>query len=212
MTSGPGTCLYATVKKVRVDAVTSTELTFSSRSSANKYESFTVALGEILVAPPTDAPLPVDLSPGAVGYLYLSKDGWKTTAKSGATLYKASIGLSGPYVFYPFTSRRAIDAMSQWPDPQATQPLHFARADAPPLFLATSSADDTVRPKNAINLAAKLRRLGAPVELRNYEGLSHEDVVMALSKPFRGKAPVLADALAFLNTHNGPASGGDTDR
>ena len=127
-------------------------------------------------------------------------------------IVRASIGLSGPYDFYPFTSRRAIDAMSQWPDPQATQPLHFARADAPPLFLATSSADDTVRPKNAINLAAKLRQLGAPVEMRNYEGLTHEDVVMALSKPFRDKAPVLADALAFLNTHNGPASGGDMER
>lgn len=119
-------------------------------------------------------------------------------------IVRASVGLSGPYDFYPFTSRRAIDAMSHWPDPQATQPLHFARAAAPPLFLVTSTADETVRPKNAINLAARLTTLGAPVAMRNYPGLSHEEVVMALAKPFRGKAPVLADTLAFLRAHDGP--------
>ena len=79
-----------------------------------------------------------------------------------------------------------------------TQPIAFARADAPPLLLVTSSADTTVRPKNARNLGRALRRLGAPVEYRNYTGLTHEDVVMALSKPFRGKAPVLADSVGFL--------------
>ncbi|RZM19888.1 MAG: alpha/beta hydrolase, partial [Sphingomonas sp.] len=38
----------------------------------------------------------------------------------------------------------------------------------------------------------------APVRHVDYPGLSHEDVAMALSKPFRGKAPVLADSVAFL--------------
>lgn len=40
--------------------------------------------------------------------------------------------------------------------------------------------------------------------MKNYESLTHEEVVMALSKPFRGKAPVLADTLAFLRAHDGP--------
>lgn len=111
---------------------------------------------------------------------------------------KAAIGLSGPYDFYPFDKKRSIDAMSYWPRPLETQPIAFARADAPPLLLVTSSLDDTVRPKNAINLAARLGGLNAPVELKNYQGLDHEDVVMALSKPFRDKAPVLVDSLAFL--------------
>jgi acetyl esterase/lipase len=114
-------------------------------------------------------------------------------------IVKAGVGLSGPYDFYPFTSKRAIDAMQGVADPALTQPLHFARADAPPLLLVTSSKDTVVRPKNAINLAARLKALGAPVELRNYPGLSHEGVAMALSVPFRGKAPVLADSIAFLD-------------
>ena len=111
---------------------------------------------------------------------------------------KAVIGLSGPYDFYPFDKKRSIDAMSQWPTPRDTQPIAFARADAPPMLLVTSSKDTVVRPYNTENLTAKLRELGAPVEMENYEGLSHEEVVMALSKPFRGKAPVLDRSVTFL--------------
>lgn len=123
---------------------------------------------------------------------------WLAAVGMDPTIVKAAIGLSGPYDFYPFDKKRSIDAMSYWPRPLETQPIHFARADAPPLLLVTSTADTQVRPKNAINLAARLKRLGAPVELRNHEGLSHEEVVMALSKPFRGKAPVLEESVTFL--------------
>ncbi|WP_406697484.1 alpha/beta hydrolase [Sphingomonas qomolangmaensis] len=111
---------------------------------------------------------------------------------------KAGIGLSGPYDFYPFDTRRSIDAMAGVADPAATQPVNFARRDAPPMLLVTSSDDTVVRPRNAINLAARLKAAGAPVELRNYPGLAHEEVVMALAKPFRGKGPVLDDSVAFL--------------
>lgn len=120
---------------------------------------------------------------------------------------KAAVGLSGPYDFYPFDKPRSIAAMGQWPRPLETQPIEFARADAAPLLLVTSDGDETVRPKNANNLAAKLRQLGATVEVKNYGPLDHEEIVMALSKPFRSKGPVLADSVAFLQAHLGmPAS------
>jgi len=118
-------------------------------------------------------------------------------------MVRAAVGLSGPYDFYPFDKPRSIAAFSQWPRPDETQPIAFARADAPPLLLATSDADTTVRPKNANNLAARLRDLGAPVEVKNYGPLDHEEVVMALSMPFRGKGPVLADSVRFLKAHLG---------
>jgi acetyl esterase/lipase len=113
-------------------------------------------------------------------------------------IIKAGVGLSGPYDFYPFTGR-AVAAMAGAADPMTTQPIAFARRDAPPLLLVTSSEDTVVRPRNAVNLTKKLQGLGAPVEYANYPGLSHEDVVMAVSKPFRGKATVLDDSVAFLN-------------
>ncbi|MFM7403381.1 MAG: alpha/beta hydrolase [Erythrobacter sp.] len=116
---------------------------------------------------------------------------------------KAAVGLSGPYDFYPFDKPRSVAAMGEWPRPLETQPIEFARKDAPPLLLVTSDGDETVRPRNANNLSAKLRALGASVEVKNYGPLDHEEIVMALSVPFRGKGPVLADSVAFLRIHLG---------
>ncbi|MFO6446789.1 alpha/beta hydrolase [Erythrobacter sp. NE805] len=115
----------------------------------------------------------------------------------------AAVGLSGPYDFYPFDKPRSIAAFGQWPRPQETQPIAFARADAPPMLLVTSDGDETVRPRNANNLGARLKGLGAPVEVKNYGPLTHEEVVMAFSVPFRSKGPVLADAVAFLRAQRG---------
>jgi acetyl esterase/lipase len=143
-------------------------------------------------------------SAGAYQAVMLALDSKRLTA-AGAdpAKVKAAVGLSGPYDFYPFTSERAIDAMSQWPRPEETQPITFARADAPPLLLVTSDGDETVRAKNANNLAAKLRGMGALVDAINYGPLTHEEVVMAVSVPFRDKGPVLADSTRFLHRHLG---------
>lgn len=126
---------------------------------------------------------------------------WLTAAGVDPGIVKAVVGLSGAYDFYPFTTKRSIDAMSAYPDPKVTQPIAFARADAPPMLLITSSEDTTVRPRNAINLTARLKQQGAVAEMINYQGLDHEEVVMALSKPFRSKGPVLADSTRFLKKH-----------
>lgn len=110
---------------------------------------------------------------------------------------KAAAGLSGPYDFYPFTGR-AIAAMGKWPRPAETQPLTYARKDAPPMMLITGTADTTVRPKNARNLFKRLTGVGAVIVEKEYPGLGHEDIAMALSLPFRGKASVLDDSSSFL--------------
>jgi acetyl esterase/lipase len=143
-------------------------------------------------------------SAGAYQAVMLALDS-KRLAAAGADpgIVKAAVGLSGPYDFYPFDKPRSIAAMGQWPRPEETQPIAFARADAPPLLLVTSEGDETVRPKNANNLAAKLRGMGAPAEVKNYGPLDHEEIVMALSKPFRAKGPVLADSVAFLKARLG---------
>lgn len=67
------------------------------------------------------------------------------------------------------------------------------------MLLLSAGSDAQVGSHNARNLTAKLKALGAPVTQVDYGELSHEDVVMALSAPFRSKAPVLADTIAFLN-------------
>ncbi|MEO6582391.1 MAG: alpha/beta hydrolase [Sphingomicrobium sp.] len=125
-------------------------------------------------------------------------------AKAGADpkVVRAAALLSGPYDFYPFTEQRGQDALGNWPRPQETQPISFARRDAPPMLLITGTADTVVRPRNSENLAAALAKAGAKVELKRYPGQSHIDTVKALSPLFRRSNPALADCVAFLEAHS----------
>ncbi len=118
---------------------------------------------------------------------------------------RAAVALAGPADFYPFTTRRSIDAMSQWPDPQATQPVHFVRKDAPPIMLMHGTGDTVVRIRNALSLEAKQRAAGGRIELHQFEGASHNDVVIALSRIFRSRLPVLEDSARFLRENSTPA-------
>ena len=126
-------------------------------------------------------------------------------AKAGvpAGAVKAWAGLSGPYDFYPFDVKVAQDAFGNWPDPAATQPITFAGAGDPPSFLAHGTKDTTVKPRNTQALAAKLRAAGVAVDERLYDGLDHKDVALALTRTFRGKAPVRADMSRFLHSRLG---------
>lgn len=143
-------------------------------------------------------------SAGAYAVAMLALDQrWLRQAGAPADTIKAAVGLSGPYDFYPFTERRGQDALGRWPRPLETQPITFARADAPPMLLVTGDADTLVQPRNSETLAARLRSLGASVEFKAYPRQGHEDIAMALSVPFRGKAPVLDDSVEFLQRSMG---------
>jgi acetyl esterase/lipase len=114
---------------------------------------------------------------------------------------KAAVLLSGPYDFLPLTNGAARDALGQWPRAVETQPVHFARADAPPMLLISGTADTTVRARNSQSLAKALAKAGAEVELNLYKGQTHTDTVKALSPLFRSSNPALADSVAFLRAH-----------
>jgi acetyl esterase/lipase len=108
------------------------------------------------------------------------------------------IGLSGPYDFLPL---READVQDMFGPPQKypdSQPINFARSDAPPMLLVHGLNDQTVRPKNSVNLAAALRAQGVPVTLKLYPKLVHADTAAALSLPARGRAPTLVDIAAFV--------------
>ena len=69
------------------------------------------------------------------------------------------------------------------------------------MWLAHGSADTVVKIRNANNLAAREAALGNRTTiLREYPGLSHNDLIMAVSKPFRGRAPVLDESVAFFKS------------
>jgi acetyl esterase/lipase len=110
--------------------------------------------------------------------------------------------LSGPYDFYPFTESRGRAAFGQWKAPADTQPVNFARRDAPPIFLGHGTNDRVVLSRNSKRLAERLRQEGAKVELRLYPGASHVDLASSLSRPFRDRTPVLEESARFLHAHS----------
>jgi acetyl esterase/lipase len=115
-----------------------------------------------------------------------------------ADLIKAGIGISGPYDFLPLDTPVTIRTFGQAGDLAATQPVNFVRADAPPLLLLTGEDDKTVLPRHSRTLAARLGEAGAGAELIVYPGINHTDPVKAISRLFRGHAPVLRDVVDFL--------------
>lgn len=112
-------------------------------------------------------------------------------------------GLAGPYDFLPFDGPIVKTTFGAWPKPNETQPIHYANASAPPMLLLHGSEDDTVWPKNSINLNRKLREAGAVSELKVYPGLGHVGIVTALARPFRDKVPVLEDVTSFARRVTG---------
>jgi len=108
------------------------------------------------------------------------------------------VGLSGPYDFHPFTSDSARNAFGHVPDPRITQPITFARSDAPPMLLLTGDADTTVKPRNSRVLAKALAEQGGQAELVILPGVDHAGPVLKLARPFSRDASVSAPVLDFL--------------
>ena len=139
-------------------------------------------------------------SAGAYNAIMLALDArFLRNAGVDASRMRGAIGLAGPYDFLPFDVDATRNAFGAAPDPAQTQPVQFARADAPPLLLLWGADDRTVGPRNLEGLSAAMRRAGGAVESKVYQDVDHIDILLALSRPFRGRAPVLNDVSAFAH-------------
>lgn len=125
---------------------------------------------------------------------FLAAEGLTPAALSGVA------GLSGPYDFLPLDTDATREAFALETDLPATQPVNRVRAASgtPPVFLATGTADDVVLPRHTRTLAARLEEAGETVETKYYAEVTHAGTLLAISRPFRGKAPVIDDIVAFF--------------
>lgn len=110
------------------------------------------------------------------------------------------VGLSGPYDFFPFDGPISMRTFGAVRDPASTQPVNHVTSAAPPMLLGTGTRDRLVLPRNSAALARRLRAAGVEVEERYYR-LGHPEPLLALGRPARWLAPVLADTAAFLRAH-----------
>jgi acetyl esterase/lipase len=139
-------------------------------------------------------------SAGAYNSLMLALDPqWLKAAGSDVSVIRGVASLAGPTDFYPFEKGgRADVAMGDIRPVEQTQPITFVRADAPPLWLGHGTADTVVRVRNSQRLAAAMHKVGGAATLREYAGLSHNDLVMALTRPLAYKGPILPEMTDFL--------------
>ena len=115
------------------------------------------------------------------------------------------IGLAGPYDFLPLRSptlKAIFGPEVDWP---VSQPITYASAAAPPMLLAAGTADRVVDPGNTERLAARLRAVGATVEMRLYRGLGHRVLIGGFASALAPWLPVRREALRFIAQGGGAA-------
>jgi acetyl esterase/lipase len=127
---------------------------------------------------------------------------WLAANNLAPDVIKGVIGLAGPYDFLPLTTDSSKFALGQWPDLKETQPITYARGDAPPLLLLTGDKDTVVKPRNSKILSEAIQALGGQQQLRIYPDVDHADIIMAVARPFRQKAPVVSDVVNFIKAHS----------
>ena len=122
---------------------------------------------------------------------WLGREGLETSDIAGV------IGLAGPYDFYPFDSDSTRASFGQAPRPEETQPVEYARGDAPPLLLMAGENDTTVKPRNTRALAQAVGERGGRVATRFYPEMDHIDSLLALASPWRRNRGVLDPMVGF---------------
>jgi acetyl esterase/lipase len=115
------------------------------------------------------------------------------------------IGLSGPYDFLPLREADVQDMFGPEEKYPESQPVNFVSGAAPPMLLIHGLRDETVRPKNARNLAAALNACGVQVTLQLHERLAHAGTLAALSPLARGAPDIPAEIQAFVQATDGVA-------
>ncbi|MBC8036731.1 MAG: alpha/beta hydrolase [Rhizobiales bacterium] len=123
---------------------------------------------------------------------YLERFGTSARIVSGVAT------LAGPFDFLPLDDSSAIAAFSAWPDLAETQPVNLVTAEAPPFLLLTGGSDRIVGPRNSRSLARRLTSAGVAVETKEYPGIGHVGLLLAIARPLRWRAAVLDDIEAFF--------------
>lgn len=140
-------------------------------------------------------------SAGAYNTAMLALDPqWLAAANVPEAAIRGVAALSGPYDFLPLDTPDSIRAFGNAPDLAATQPINFARGDAPPMLLITGEADVTVKPRNTRALAAASQNLGSSVQASYHPGMDHSDPLVALAAPWRKTSQVHAEILRFITS------------
>ncbi|BDA86066.1 hypothetical protein Sa4125_36080 [Aureimonas sp. SA4125] len=108
------------------------------------------------------------------------------------------VGLAGPYDFLPLTEERYKRVFP--PNRrQASQPVNFVTAAAPPMLLIAGDADTTVDPANSRSLGDKVRAAGGKAIVDIRPGVDHIEAVSAMATALPiGDRAIRPKVIAFI--------------
>ena len=112
------------------------------------------------------------------------------------------IGLAGPYDFLPFTKLYQKEVFAPEETYAQSQPINYVDGTEAPLLLLYGYDDETVKPRNIINLAEKIQQLGGRVETRYYDEIDHVGILGSLSIPLRNRRQVMTDIISFITYYH----------
>lgn len=140
-------------------------------------------------------------SAGAYNVVMLDSDlHYLKEAGADPAWIRGVIGIAGPYDFLPLKDPKLIDIFGG-DRVAATQPINYIDSKRAPMLLAYGTNDETVRPQNSINMAAKLRSVGGEAEVKEYPGIGHIGIILSLAPGFRGNTSLRDDITQFVMTH-----------
>ncbi|MBL8658680.1 MAG: alpha/beta hydrolase [Rhodospirillales bacterium] len=138
----------------------------------------------------------------SVNPAYLANEGLTPEVISGV------VGLAGPYGFNPLLYSSTRPIFEGAADAEATRPVSFVSADAPPMLLLHGLDDGTVKPLNSRRMAKRLTQAGAKATLIEYGGIGHYIILVALAAPFQGEDGIMDAAAAFIRGESVPIPAG----
>lgn len=119
---------------------------------------------------------------------------------------RGTIALAGPYAFYPSRTASVAPIFAHLADQNTARPIVFVDGDEAPMLLLHGEDDDTVFVSNTVKLWKAVRDAGGNARHIIYPDVGHLEIVFALARPFRGIAPVLSDAAAFIDGQRSPSA------
>ncbi len=88
-----------------------------------------------------------------------------------------------------------MGARESWP---TTYPRTYVDDTASALLFLHGGSDKAVSPSNSIRLAGRISARGGCARVIVYPGVGHVEIIVALSEPRLGIAPVLTDIISFI--------------
>ena len=139
-----------------------------------------------------------------MGALLAYDHSYLASAGAEAGLVAVFVGLSGHYAYDPTTHELSSHIFVDARNAAQVQPIMHVSSPAPPALLMHGAEDTTVSVRNTRLMGAEISRAGSHARIVEFDQAGHVSLIVALSKIYRFKLPVLEQIVEFAETFRSP--------